>query len=383
MIEAARRTMPGVEGFLASSRFKDIGIGLVTNPSGVTSRGVPTWRALLDAGFRLSGLFGPEHGFRGDSQDGVKIADQTFRGVPVYSLYGAHQAPTTEMARGMELMLFDIQDVGCRYYTYLYTLASCIGFCAAAGVPLCVLDRPNPIGAIAVEGGPIHPSAESFVGGYGLPARYGMTIGEYARYLRGEYYPTVELEVVELAHYRRDLTFEATGLPWVSPSPNVPSVATAVAYPGTCLFEGTSLSEGRGTTRPFETIGAPWIDGERLREALMELGLPGVAFSSTFFTPSFSKHKGESCEGVVVHVLDRAVFRPLYTALAVLWVLKRDYPEPALWDIGGPYHLDKLAGGGYLRDMLEAGAPIEELYARACREQARFEAIRERYLIYR
>lgn len=382
---AKHTVVPGVDSFLKSERFRGTAIGLVTNPSGITSRGVPTWKAMREAGFRLVAIFGPEHGFRGEAQDGVHVGEQTMDGIRIHSLFGERQRPTEEMLRDVELMVFDIQDVGCRYYTYLTTLAYCMEACAAAGKGFCVLDRPNPIGAVAVEGGPIDKEAESFVGGYGLPARTGMTIGEYARYLAAEYVRGVELEVIRLERYRRADHFEATGLPWTAPSPNLPTVDTAVVYPGTCLFEGTNLSEGRGTTRPFETIGAPWLDGERLREALMELSLPGVVWSSTWFTPTFSKHKGESCGGVVLHVLDRQAFRPLRTALAMLWVLKRDWPERLAWKKdweGEASFLDKLAGGRWLRDMLDGGTGLDELYARACRGQERYEAARRRALIY-
>jgi len=381
----ADQTVPGIDSFLSASRFRGAGIGLVTNPSGITARGVPTWRALLDAGFRIAALFGPEHGFRGAAQDGVQVGDETFLGIPVHSLYGDSQRPAEEAVREIDLMVFDIQDVGCRYYTYLYTLAYCMEACAAAGKPFCVLDRPNPIGAVLVEGGPIGKEAESFVGGYGLPARYGMTIGEYARYLAGEYVRGVELEVIPLERYRADLPFHGTGLPWTAPSPNIPSVDTAVVYPGTCLFEGTNVSEGRGTTRPFETIGAPWIDGEGFRRALMGLSLPGVVWSASFFTPTFSKYKGDACQGVVLHVTDHGAFRPLRTAVAMLWVLKRDYGGRFEWKPdweGGGSFVDRLAGGRWLRDLLDAGKGPDEVYSRACSGQEGFERTRRKYLLY-
>jgi uncharacterized protein YbbC (DUF1343 family) len=381
----APATVPGIDRFLDDARFRGSRIGLITNPSGVTSAGVPTWKALLDAGFPLASLFGPEHGFRGQAQDAVELADESFRGVRLYSLYGERQRPTREMLEDLDLMLFDIQDVGCRYYTYLYTLAYCFEACAAAGKPFCVLDRPNPIGALVVEGGPIAAEAASFVGGYGLPARYGLTVGEYALYLQGEYLQGAELEVLRMEGYRRAMFFPETGLPWVAPSPNLPSLETALVYPGTCLFEGTNLSEGRGSTRPFETIGAPWLDGEGLREELAALEIPGATFTSTFFTPTFSKHKNEPCEGVVLHVRDRQAFRPLYTALAMLRAVKIRHPDRFEWrpDWEGNFSfVDRLAGGRYLRDMIDSGAGTKELYARACLDQRRFEETRQRYLVY-
>ncbi len=382
----AKRVVPGVDSFQGEPRFRDLRIGLITNPTGMTSTGVPTWRALLEGGFRLTALFGPEHGFRGEAQDAVRVADETFHGVRVYSLYGERQRPAVEMLADVDLMVFDIQDVGCRYYTYLYTLAYSLEVCAGAGKSFCVLDRPNPIGAVAVEGGPIDDEAWSFVGGYGLPARTGFTVGEYARWLKGQYFPQARLEVIPLQGYRRAMFFGETGLPWPAPSPNLPTVEAALVYPGTCLFEGTNVSEGRGTTRPFETIGAPWVDGERLREALAELELPGVVFSSTFFTPTISKHKGQSCQGVVLHVSDRDAFRPLRTALAMLSVLKRDYAEHFEWrpDWDGNFSfVDRLAGGSWLRDSIDAGEGLDQVYDRACQDQDKFEGIRARYLIYK
>ncbi len=381
----AERVVPGVDSFLEEKRFRAQRIGLITNHSGVTSAGVPTWKALMQAGFRLTALFGPEHGFRGEAQDAVHIGDETFAGVRVHSLYGERQRPTGEMLADVDLMVFDIQDVGCRFYTYLYTLAYSLEAASRAGKTFCVLDRPNPIGGLAVEGGPIAEEAASFVGGYGLPPRTGLTVGEYASYLRGEYFPAAHVEVVPLQGWRRPMFFGQTGLPWLAPSPNIPSVETALVYPGTCLFEGTNVSEGRGTTRPFETIGAPWIDGERLREALTALELPGVLFCSTFFTPAFSKHKGESCQGVVLHVCDREQFRPLRTALAMLAVIKRDYGDHFQWrpDWEGNFSfVDRLAGGRWLRECVDAGKGLPELYARACQGQERFERARGRYQMY-
>ncbi len=382
----ADRVVPGVDSFLQDRRFRGDRIGLITNHSGVTSEGVPTWKALMQAGFRLTALFGPEHGFRGEAQDAVQVGDETFAGVRVHSLYGARQRPTEEMLRDVDLMVFDVQDIGCRFYTYLYTLAYSLEVASRAGKGFCVLDRPNPIGGVAVEGGPIAEEAASFVGGYGLPARTGLTVGEYARYLQDRYFAQARLEVIGLQGWRRPMFFGETGLPWLAPSPNIPTVEAALVYPGTCLFEGTNLSEGRGTTRPFETIGAPWIDGERLREALQELSLPGVTFCSTFFNPTFSKHKGESCQGVVLHVTDRERFRPLRTGLAMLTVIKRDYRERFQWrpDWEGNFSfVDKLAGGRWLRDLIDAGKELDEVYARACEGQQSFEAARARCLMYR
>lgn len=361
-------------------------IALATNPSAVTGRGVPTWKALMDSGFSLAAFFGPEHGFRGDAQDAVEIADGSFRGIPSYSLYGARLEPEERMLKGIDLVVYDIQDVGCRYYTYLYTLANIARVCERAGLPLLVLDRPDPIGGVEVEGGPIADSAASFVGGYRLPPRYGMTVGEFARYLQGEFFPRLRLEVERLGGWDRRDFFDRAGLPWVSPSPNIPSLATALVYPGTCLFEGTNVSEGRGSTRPFETVGAPWIDGEELREDLASLALPGLVFAPAAFTPNASKHSGAFCGGVSITVTEPEKFKPLLTGLALLKTVHDKYPESfgwkATWEDSQVFFVDRLAGGPELRAWIDGGLPLEEIYARLSRGREDFLARRRLYLLY-
>lgn len=361
-------------------------IALATNPSAVTGRGVPTWKALMNSGFSLAAFFGPEHGFRGDAQDAVEIADGSFRGIPSYSLYGARLSPEDRMLEGIDLVIYDIQDVGCRYYTYLYTLANIAKACERLGVPLLVLDRPDPIGGAEVEGGPIADSASSFVGGYRLPPRYGMTVGEFARYLQGEFFPKLRLEVERIGGWDRADLFDKAGLPWVSPSPNIPSLATALVYPGTCLFEGTNVSEGRGTTRPFETVGAPWIDGEELREELAALALPGLVFAPAAFTPNASKHSGEFCGGVTITVTEPEQFKPLLTGLAILKTIHDKYREKfewkATWEDSQVFFVDRLAGGKDLRHSLDEGRPLEGIYAEISRGREEFLARRKPYLLY-
>ena len=382
---ATKKVIPGIDIFLEQKRFTAKRIGLITNPSGITSNGIPSWKAILQKGFNLTGLFGPEHGFRGEAQNADHVSDETFQGITTYSLYGEHLGPTEEMLENLDVMVFDIQNVGSRYYTYLYTLACSMEACMKQGKSFVVLDRPNPIGAVQVEGGPIPEEESSFVGGFGLPNRYGLTVGEYAGYLKGEFFPDVDLQIIWMEGYTRDTILPETGLPWISPSPNIPSVAAAFVYPGTCLFEGTNLSEGRGTTRPFEIIGASWLDGEQFRESLVELNSPGVIFTFTFFRPEFSKYKGESCQGIMLHVMDHRDFKPLYTALSMLWLLKRDYSQKLSWreDWEGNFSfLDRLAGGSYLRDMLDAGKSVEEIYGRARRGYAEYMEIRSNYLFY-
>jgi len=379
------KVVPGIELFLKEKRYRDLRLGLITNPTGVTSGGVPSWKSLLEAGYRLTALFGPEHGFRGESQDAVQLKDDTFQGIKTFSLYGEHLKPTEQMLEALDLMVFDIQDVGCRYYTYLYTLGYAMEACQKAGKKFVVLDRPNPIGSHIVEGGPIEKEHDNFVGGYGLAHRYGLTIGEYARYVRGEFYPDLELTIVALKGYRREMLYPECGLPWISPSPNLPTLGAALVYPGTCLFEGTNLSEGRGTTRPFETIGAPWLDGERYREQLTALHLPGIVFTSLFFTPEFSKHSGSSCQGVMLHVTDNDSIKPLYTAVNMLWQLKHDYPQQFEWkrDWEEDFSfVDRLAGGPYLRTMLDEGESVDDVYRRLCQGRDDFLTVREKYLLY-
>jgi uncharacterized protein YbbC (DUF1343 family) len=376
----------GLDRLLGEGLHRSERIGLATNPSAVTRGGAPNWKALMEAGYAISAFFGPEHGFRGDAQDGVEVADGSFLGIPSYSLYGTRDTPEPRMLDGLDCVVYDIQDVGCRYYTYLYTLANIMAACEKTGTRVVVLDRPDPIGGIEVEGAPIAPEHSSFVGGYRLPHRYGMTVGEFALYLKGEYFPGTMLEVVELKGWKRSMFFEECGLPWVSPSPNIPSIATAMVYPGTCLFEGTELSEGRGTTRPFETLGAPWIDGEALRAAMAAQKLPGVTFTRAAFTPTFSKHKGVFCEGVTLHVADRAAFRPLLAGIALLKTIRDLYPKDFAWkptweDAKVSFN-DRLAGGPALRNMIDGGQPLEAIYAALREGEDAFRATRAKYLIY-
>jgi uncharacterized protein YbbC (DUF1343 family) len=385
------KTLTGIDSLLEGRARGRVAISeriaLATNPSAVTRRGVPTWKALMEGGYSIAAFFGPEHGFLGDAQDAVEVGDSSFRGIPSYSLYGIRQKPEASMLEGVDLVVYDIQDLGCRYYTYLYTLANIMSSCEAAGKKVLVLDRPDPIGGLEVEGGPISKEASTFVGGYGLPHRYGMTVGEFARYLKGEFFPRLELEVVELESWRRSDYFGDTGLPWVNPSPNVPTPATALVYPGTCLFEGTNLSEGRGTTRPFETIGSPWIDGEELREAMASMDLPGALFTRASFTPISSKHAGTLCGGVTVAVTDRAAYRPLFVGLALLKRIHDAYPGcfawKAAWEGGDRYFVDSLAGGSALRLGMDSGKSLEELYAALCEGREAFLSLRKPYLLYR
>ncbi len=376
----------GLDHFIADSSRRNKRYGLATNPSAITSTGIPAWKAFMQNSLGPVCLFGPEHGFRGAAQDAVHVKDELFKGIPAYSLYGNRFKPEPWMLEGLDAVVFDMQDVGCRYYTFLYTLAYMMEACETVGVPLIVLDRPNPIGGRKVEGSSIPKEADSFVGGYGLPPRYGLTIGEFARYLRGEYYPDCALEIVPLSGWDARQPWAETDLPWPLPSPNLPSLSCAELYPGTCLVEGTWLSEGRGTSRPFEIIGAPFVDGEALREALSALDLPGLVFMSLFFTPTASKYKGALCEGVLVSVVDREAVRSLDTGIAVVHTIHRMYLHDFRWreDWENPElsFFDRLAGNTTLRCMIDSGAPLEECLAFAHEGEERFLKLRQNYLIY-
>lgn len=376
----------GLDRFLKDPSRRGKRYGLATNPSATTSTGVPAWKAFIQHGLGPACLFGPEHGFRGAAQDAVQVEDEVFQGIPAYSLYGRRLEPEPWMLEPLDAVVFDMQDVGCRYYTYLYTLAYLMKSCAAVGTPLIVLDRPNPIGGDKIEGSPIAREHESFVGGYGLVHRYGMTIGEYAEYLRGEYFPACRLEVVPLEGWDRRQPWVETSLPWPLTSPNLPTLSCAELYPGTCLVEGTWLSEGRGTARPFEIIGAPFIDGELLREELARLDLPGLVFMSLFFRPTASKFKDELCEGVLISITDREAVRSLDTGIAIINTIYRLYPHEFNWredwDDPSISFFDRLAGGPGLRQMIDRGAPLGECIAFAHEGCDAFLRVRQKYLLY-
>jgi uncharacterized protein YbbC (DUF1343 family) len=378
--------LAGIDVVLRDRRLGSDRIALATNPSAVTKSGVPSWKALLDSGCRIGAFFGPEHGFRGDAQDGVEIGDGEFLGIPSYSLFGSRLEPEPRMLDGIDIVVYDIQDVGCRYYTYLYTLANIMRVCEKTGTKVLVLDRPDPIGGVEVEGAPMGDEYACFVGAYRLPHRFGMTVGEFARYLKGEFFPHVSLEVVRVEGWKRAEHFDSTGLPWVMPSPNIPSLSCALVYPGTCLFEGTNLSEGRGTTRPFETFGAPWIDGPDFREKLAAMHIPGVVFTAAAFTPSFSKHAQKFCGGVTMCIDDSAAFKPLYAGIAVLKASRDLYPEQfewkPTWENPEELYVDRLAGGPALRTWIDTGATLPEIYRGMTKGETEFAKLREAYLLY-
>jgi uncharacterized protein YbbC (DUF1343 family) len=366
-------------------------IALVCNQASIAGDYVHVLDHLIKANQRIACVLGPQHGVWGHTQDNM-VEWEGYRdprtGLLFHSLYGEHREPTGEMLEGVGRLVFDVPDVGARYYTFVWTLANCMKACAAMGIPVTVLDRPNPIGGTQVEGPVLQPGFESFVGLHPLPTRHGMTVGEIARYLQASFYPACDLSVVPVQGWDRGAYQDEGRLPWAVPSPNMPTVDTAVVYPGQCLLEGTNLSEGRGTTSPFEVFGAPWIDAWALTERLDRFKLPGVRFRPYQFQPTFQKFAGEVCEGAFIHVMDRHVFKPVLTTVAILQAVHELYPSQSRWK-APPYEyetvrmpIDILAGNDWLRPAIEGLAPLGEIEERMRGEVDRFSSTRQDSLIY-
>ena len=387
----------GVEVLLSDSLHLVQGkrVGLVTNHTGIYQRAVGQVAgsprelgSMIDAlheapDVELVALFGPEHGIRGVAEAGVRIEsavdEQT--GVPIHSLYGGTLRPTPEMLESVDVLVFDMQDVGARYYTYVSTMAYAMEAAGDFGIPFIVLDRPNPLGGDAVQGNVLDPEYATFVGLYPVPMRHGMTVGELARMYVGEFGIEVDLHVVPMDGWQRDMTFSDTGLPWVAPSPNMPTFESALAYPGTCLFEGTSLSVGRGTDRAFQWVGAPWLDGPALAESLNTYGLEGVRFEAATFTPANAgdgKFDGQEIQGVrLIH--EATNYDASKAAVAMLleaYAMSGDNWE---WREA---HFDRLAGTDALRLGIEAGLGFAALTATWDAGVREFERLRRPYLIY-
>jgi uncharacterized protein YbbC (DUF1343 family) len=366
-------------------------LGLIAHPASVTSTLEHSAPALLGAGFRVRALFGPQHGARGEKQDNMVESDH-FRdpatGVPVHSLYGEVRKPKPEMLEGLDVVLFDLQDVGVRVYTFVWTMALAMEACAEAGVRFVVLDRPNPIGGVHREGPLLRAGYESFVGLHPVPLQHGVTAGELARWLNTERGIGCDLEVIACDGWRRDMTWEDTGLPWVLPSPNLPTVDSCRVYPGMVLLEGTNLSEGRGTTKPFELFGAPFVNPQSLERLLREMLGPGVTVRPCHFEPTFQKHACRMCGGGQIHVTDVEAFRPVHTAVAILAAVKRIAPDDFAWR-EPPYEyetvkqpIDILWGGDGLRRGIDEGKSPEEVLASAASECDSFAHDVRRYLLY-
>ncbi|CAL9396280.1 exo-beta-N-acetylmuramidase NamZ family protein [Streptomyces sp. enrichment culture] len=360
-------------------------VGVVTNPTGVTRDArhiVDVMHA--DDRVNLTAVFGPEHGFRGTAQAGGSEGryDDPATGLPVYDTYLKSGQPLADIftASGVDTVVFDIQDVGARFYTYIWTLYDCMDASRLAGKRFVVLDRPNPVTGRSAEGPVLHKEFATFIGRQPISQAHGMTVAELALLFNGEFLTApVPLETVEMTGWRRSEFHDASGLPWVPPSPNMPTPDTALVYSGTCLFEGTNLSEGRGTTRPFELLGAEGLDG-RWAAAANELGLPGVRFREAYFAPTFSKFQGRTVGGVQIHVHDRAAYDPVRTGIALLVTAKRTWSGFA-WRADN--WIDKLTGSTWVRTAINAGADADEVVAGWQEELAAFRRTRQEYLLYR
>jgi uncharacterized protein YbbC (DUF1343 family) len=388
--------VPGLE-VLAARRFRPLAgrrVGLVANPTAVTRTLVHAADLLHAArGVRLEALFGPEHGVRGDAQYMAAVGGgrDPRTGLPVHSLYGETREslrPTRAQLEGLDVLVFDAQDVGARYYTYQATMMLCMEAAAEAGKGFVVLDRPNPVGGVLVEGPALRPGYESFCGLHDLAVRHGMTVGELALLFRAERRLDLDLEVVPCRGWRRGTLFRDTGLPWVFPSPNMPTPETALVYPGMCLLEGTNLSEGRGTTRPFELYGAPWLDGHRLAADLAGERLPGALFRPASFVPTWDKHAGTRCHGVEIFVADPLRFRPFRTGLAAVVHARAQDSGRFAWR-REPYEFvrdvlafDLLCGSSREREAIEAGATVSEIGRGFLHEERSFSRRRAPYLRY-
>jgi uncharacterized protein YbbC (DUF1343 family) len=367
-------------------------VGAVVHPASVLPSLTHTADALLaEQSIRLVSLFGPQHGARGEKQDNM-IESDFYRdpdtGLPVHSLYGATRWPTEEMMHELDVLLFDLQDVGTRVYTFIHTMAYCMQACARYDKSMVVLDRPNPINGEQVEGDLLNPEFSSFVGLYPLPMRHGMTVGELALLYNAEYGIGCRLTIVPMRGWSRSQWFDQTGLPWVLPSPNLPTLDSAIVYPGMVLVEGTLLSEGRGTARPFEFIGAPYIHPRTLADGLREIDLSGVSFRPVYFEPTFQKFAKTMCGGVQVHIHNRDLFEPYLTGIAVLSAVKSLYPDSFQWR-QPPYEyetiklpIEILCGGDRAPRWIEAGASPGEIRSGWQEDVARFKALRQRYLLY-
>ena len=338
-------------------------LGAVLHPASVTANLSHTLSVLEKHNgnlFKLAALFGPQHGILGHTQDNMieweGYEDPKLK-IPVYSLYGEHRKPTPQMLKDLEVLFIDLQDVGARYYTFIWTLYLCMEAAEAAGIPVVVVDRPNPIGCHITEGPVLESEFKSFVGMHAIQVRHGKTIGELAMQFKQECFPSVDLHILEMQGYRKDMWFDETGLPWLMPSPNMPTLDTAIVYPGQCLLEATNVSEARGTTKPFELFGAPWIEAAEMCEHLNNLGLPGVHFRESYFQPTFHKYSGQICNGAQIHVLKREEFLPFETTIQILKYLFHRHNNDFKWK-EPPYEyeyekmpIDILLGSGSYRNF--------------------------------
>jgi uncharacterized protein YbbC (DUF1343 family) len=361
-------------------------IGIIANHTSYNSEGkyiVDIFRAM--EGVRVVALFSPEHGLRGLEEAGKRVDNETdpVTGLPVYSLFGKISKPTPQMLADVDVLVFDIQDVGARFYTYLYTMSLAMEAAAENHKRFVVLDRPNPIDGVQIEGPVLEPKFATFVGLYPIPVRYGLTVGELARMINGEGWLAkgvkADLTVVPLTGWQRGMWFDQTGLRFIKPSPNMPDLETAAIYPGLCLLEGTNLSEGRGTPKPFRQFGAPWIDANALAAKLNGLNLPGVRFQPASFSPTSSKFQNQKCQGVEIVLTDRTRLEPFWAGVLIVNELYQMYPSNFKWI---EKHFDRLCGTATIREAITAQKPLAPLKATWAAECRTFDQMRRKYLLY-
>ncbi|MDZ7271280.1 MAG: DUF1343 domain-containing protein [candidate division KSB1 bacterium] len=387
---SAPRVKPGVEVLIEKRQelLRGRRVGLITNPTGVTS----DLRSTIDVlnqlpGVKLVALFGPEHGVRGDVFAGEHVGDfvDARTGLPVYSLYGRRSKPTPEMLADVDVLVYDVQDIGSRTYTYIYTMASCMEAAAERGIPFVVLDRPNPLGGLLVEGPVLEHGFESGIGRYPIPYVYGLTVGELAMLFNKEFGINCQLTVVPMEGWRRAMLFADTGLPWVPTSPHIPHAETAIFYPATGCLGELGVCEGVGYTLPFELVGDEWTDGQALADHLNQLGLPGVVFRPQYFRPYYFRYKDKQLHGVQIHLTDPRAFRPMATQMHILAALRALYPQVDLFarDRYRPESFDRAMGTDAVRKALAAGQGAEEIMRAWQPPLERFMKVRERYLLYR
>lgn len=374
----------GIDKFINSAKeLNGKRVALLTNSTGISSDLKTDLDILIENNVNIFKLFGPEHGIWGAAADGMGVENETESRykIPIYSLYGDNLKPTDEMLDGIDVIIYDIQDVGLRFYTYIYTFAYMMEACGKRGIKVMVLDRPNPLSA-KIEGPIIKKSLESFVGGYGLPLRYGFTVGELATYYNDFFKMNVDLEVIRMNVWNGSMYYDETGLFWNTPSPNLPSLEHTILYEGFCLLEGVNVSIGRGTVHPFKYMGAPWID-DRIYNELKKFPHPGIEFRKRFFAPLTSKYKGEMCKGLEFFVKDKYEIRPIELTLNLVIALKKLYPNDFKWEISnGQYHFDLLIGDERYRKSLDEGQSGEELSELWHEEVEKFKRIASKYFIY-
>lgn len=375
----------------ACRRLKGDTIGLLANPASVTGDLLHTSGMLVSRGIKLDRLFGPQHGYRGETQANMIEWDGYIHpklDIPVHSLYGRKREPDASMLEGLDSVVIDLPDAGARPYTYLWTAVLMMRACSANGIHVLILDRPNPIGGDTIEGPMLDEDYRSFVGLYPIPMRHGLTIAEALSMIHEREGLTCKLDVVKMKGWERSMLFSETGLPWVLPSPNIPTQETALVYPGIVMLEGTNISEGRGTTRPFEIAGAPWIDADDFARTLSGYNLDGAVFRPVFFKPTWDKYSGEVCGGVQIHLKDARAFKPVRCGAAVIATASKMYPESFRWK-EPPYEyeqtlppIDIISGGPHLRKAIDSSLGLSELFKSWERDEKRFEEDRSPFLLY-